>query len=347
MVDGFTRPVGLTHAGDGSGRLFVIEQAGVIWIIQDGARRPDPFIDLRDRVTDLRVEYDERGLLGLAFHPRFEDNGYFYVNYTDKNGDTVIARFSLSADPARGDLASEARLIFVDQPYSNHNGGWLDFGPDGYLYIGLGDGGNAGDPENNAQNPNTLLGKLLRIDVDGDQPYAIPPDNPFANGGGAPEIWALGLRNPWRCAFDRATGDLYIGDVGQGEWEEIDFLPWGAPVGVNFGWDFREGLHPYEGIPPEGMTFTDPIAEYPHNPDYSVSGGYVYRGVNLPDWQGVYFYGDFVSGRLWGLLRAPDGSWQNQLLYETRLSIASFGEDEAGEVYLVDYKGAIYQLGPN
>jgi glucose/arabinose dehydrogenase len=221
----------------------------------------------------------------------------------------------------------------------------LAFGPDGYLYIGLGDGGSAGDPQGNGQSLQTLLGKLLRIDVDQGDPYAIPADNPFASGGGKPEIWAYGLRNPWRFSFDAQTGDIYIGDVGQNQWEEVNFLEAGSPGGVNFGWNFREGTHPYQGAPSEGLSLVDPVAEYEHSLGCSVTGGEVYRGMNLPGWEGVYLYGDYCSGNSWGLLRSADGTWQSQLLFTTGFTIASFGVDDDGEIYLLDLQqGDIYRL---
>jgi glucose/arabinose dehydrogenase len=341
--NGLESPIGLANAGDGSDRLFILEQPGRIRIYQDGSLVAAPFLDLTDRVSCC----GERGLLGLAFHPRYAENGYFYVNYTTQAGDTlttIIARFQVSGDPLRAESSSQKQLLRVTQPYANHNGGGLAFGPDGYLYIALGDGGSAGDPQGNAQSLDTLLGKLLRVDVDHGDPYAIPVDNPFAAGGGLPEIWAYGLRNPWRFSFDRLTGDLYIGDVGQGEWEEIDYLPAGSPGGTNFGWDYYEGTQPYEGMPPADLPLTMPVAEYPHGPDVSVTGGVVYRGEALPAWKGVYLYGDYASGRVRGLLPLPDGSWQNELLFELDALITSFGEDEAGEVYLTDYQGRLLRL---
>jgi len=341
MLDGLDNPVGVENAGDGSGRLFIIEQEGFIRLWQDGAMVEQLFLDIRDRVGR---NGSEQGLLGLAFHPRFVDNGYFYVNYTDQGGDTHISRFSVSPDnPNLADPASEEELIFQPQPYPNHNGGAVVFGPDGYLYLGLGDGGAGGDPQGNAQSTQTWLGKILRIDVDGGEPYAIPGDNPFAGGGGLPEIWAYGLRNPWRFTFDRLTGDLYIGDVGQNQWEEIDFQPAGSPGGANFGWDHREGNHRYEGVY-LGADLIDPVAEYDHSQGCSVTSGAVYRGQNLPAWQGVYLYGDYCSGLVWGLLRGPDGGWQNELLFETGARITSFGSDESGEIYLVDHTGNVYKL---
>lgn len=342
IASGLRSPIGLANAGDGSGRLFVLEQTGLIRIILDGELLDGPFLDISSQVGCC----GERGLLGLAFHPNYSENGYFYVNYTDRNDNTSISRFRVSADPNRADPGSETRLLWVEQPFRNHNGGAVEFGPDGYLYLGLGDGGSGGDPMNNAQNTGVLLGKILRLDVDGGEPYAIPPDNPFAAGGGAPEVWAYGLRNPWRFTFDRLTGDLYIGDVGQNDWEEINFLPAGTPGGANFGWNYLEGSHPY--LPgdriPEGLELVSPVAEYDHSQGCSVTGGVVYRGRELPEWQGIYLYGDYCSGLIWGLFRGEDGNWQNRLLFETRASVTSFGEDEAGEVYFTDYQGSVFRL---
>jgi glucose/arabinose dehydrogenase len=246
FISGLRRPVGLAGPKDVPGKLFVLEQAGVIRTIQDGVLLPEPFLDIRDRVGSGG---NEQGLLGISFHPQFIKNGYFYVNYTDKQGNTMIARFSAIQDSnlnLKADPASERIILQVDQPHANHNGGQLVFDPDGYLWIGLGDGGGQGDPNGKGQSSQTLLGKILRIDVDHGSPYVIPPDNPYANGGGLPEIWAIGLRNPWRFSFDRLTGDLFIGDVGQDSWEEIDYLPAGyVSTPVNFGWNRREGSHPY------------------------------------------------------------------------------------------------------
>ena len=333
IASGLQRPVDLQP--DGSGRLFIIEKAGRIRIIENEQLLNEPFLDITDRVGSRG---NEQGLLGLAFHPQYEENGWFYVNYTDTNGDTVLARFQVSSDANRSDPGSELRLLGVDQPYPNHNGGALAFGPDGYLYAGLGDGGAAGDPQGNAQSLDTLLGKILRLDVDSGEPYAIPGDNPFGN-----EIWAYGLRNPWRLSFDTATGDLYIGDVGQGEWEEIDFLAAGSAGGANFGWDHREGAHDYEGGGPADMI--DPVAEYSHpEGGCSVSGGYVYRGA-MPEWNGIYLYGDYCTGIIWGLFRSVAG-WQEQQLFDVDVTITSFGQDENGEVYLVSDSGSIHRLVP-
>ncbi len=341
VASGLGNSVGLANAGDGSGRLFALEKRGTIRIVKDGQVLPDPFLDITDRVGSAS---SEQGLLGLAFHPKYKENGFFYANYTDQNGDTVIARFHVTSDPDRANPGSEKKLLGVDQPYANHNGGSMVFGPDGYLYMGLGDGGSGGDPHGNGQSLQTHLGKILRIDVDHGDPYSVPPDNPFANGGGLPEIWAYGLRNPWRFSFDRLTGDVYIGDVGQNQWEEIDFLPAGSPGGANFGWNYREGLHPYQGNPPPDLKLTDPVAEYDHSQGCSLTGGYVYRGGSLPDWQGVYLYGDYCTGIVWGLLHGPDGSWQNEQMFQVDARITSFGEDEAGEVYLVDQGGNLFRL---
>jgi len=331
LASGLQRPVDLR--ADGSGRLFVIEKVGRIRIIENNQLVEAPFLDISERVG---ARGNEQGLLGLVFHPRYQENGRFFVNYTDVNGDTVIARFQVTSDPNVADPNSEVRLLGVDQPFANHNGGGLAFGPDGFLYAGLGDGGSQGDPQENAQNTEALLGKILRLDVDSAEPYAIPSDNPFGN-----EVWAYGLRNPWRFSFDRATSDLYIGDVGQNQWEEIDFLPAGSPGGSNFGWDFREGAHDYEGGGPEGMI--DPVAEYSHGDgSCSVTGGYVYRGA-IPEWNGIYLYGDYCTGLIWGLIRSDSG-WQSQLLFDVGVNITSFGQDASGELYLLDDGGGVYQL---
>ncbi len=341
VASGLDGPVDIQDPGDGSGRLFVLEKPGRIRILQNGGLLPAPYLDISARVGS---NSSERGLLGLAFHPRYAENGYFYVNYTDAGGNTVIARFNRSTeDPNLADPNSEVRLLSVAQPFANHNGGVVTFGPDGYLYLGLGDGGSAGDPLGNGQSLNTHLGKLLRLDVDHGDPYAIPADNPFASGGGLPEIWAYGLRNPWRIAFDPSTGDLYIGDVGQNKWEEIDYVPAGTPGGLNFGWNIMEGTHPYSGENPGGRALVAPVAEYGHGPGCSVTGGKVYRGL-LPEWQGIFLYGDYCSGQVWGLLQ-DSGLWQTQLLFSTGFTITTFGQDAAGELYLSDYRaGVIYRL---
>ncbi len=338
VVSGLDSPVDIQFPPDGSGRMFILEQAGRIRIVKNGQLQEPAFLDVTGEVGDRG---NEQGLLGLAFHPRFQENGTFYVNYTDNNGNTVIARFLAQGDIA--DPASEAPILKVDQPFPNHNGGVLVFGPDGYLYAGLGDGGAADDPFGNAQNLESLLGKVLRLDVDHGEPYTIPADNPLGS-----EIWAYGLRNPWRISFDAATGDLYIGDVGQDVWEEIDFSKSNAP-GLNYGWKYFEGSHAYIGQPSATDHFTYPVAEYSHSEGgCSVTGGYVYRGAALPEWHGIYIYGDYCSGKIWGLIHTTDAtgalSWQSQLLFETQTRITTFGQDRAGEVYLADRGGTIYML---
>jgi glucose/arabinose dehydrogenase len=341
VVDGLTKPVYLTEPADGSGRLFIVEQAGLILIWRNGQLLSTPFIDLQDRVN---AQSNEQGLLGLAFHPQYRTNGRFFVYYTDAQGNLVIARYSVDAgNPDRADPQSGAILLQIEHPFPNHNGGDLVFGPDGYLYIGIGDGGSQGDPNNHGQSLSTLLGKLLRIDVNAD-PYAVPPDNPFRGQPDArPEIWAYGLRNPWRSSFDRATGDLYIADVGQNTYEEIDLQPAGSPGGVNYGWSVMEGLHPYKGSPAPGLTL--PIAEYTHaEGGCSITGGYVYRGARWPQWTGLYIFGDYCSSLIWALANTPSG-WQRSLLLKSSLTISSFGEDQAGELYVLDHQGgAIYKL---
>jgi glucose/arabinose dehydrogenase len=326
IASGLHRPVDIQPANDGSNRLFIIEKSGYIRIYENGQLFDAPFLDITDRVNDSG---NEMGLLGLVFSPDYEQNGFFYVNYTGAGGNTRISRFHASGNFA--DSNSENVLLVIDQPYENHNGGALAFGPDGYLYAGLGDGGLAGDPHKNGQNTETLLGKILRIDVDSGDQYSIPSDNPFGN-----EVWAYGLRNPWRISFD-----LWIGDVGQGKWEEIDYLPDGSEGGANFGWSVMEGYHAYDGEPQSGM-YT-PVAEYSHDEGgCSVTGGYVYRGM-IPEWNGVYTYGDYCSGKVWALILS-DGLWQSQLMYETGLLITSFGQDESGEIYLASDAGNIYNL---
>lgn len=330
IASGLTRPVDLQSAYDGSGRLFIIEKYGVIRLFKDGLLLQEPFLNIDDRVNDRG---NEMGLLGFAFHPNFEQNGYFYVNYTGEGGHTFISRFQASGDTA--DPNSETILLTVNQPYPNHNGGAVTFGPDGYLYLGLGDGGAGGDPLKNGQNTESLLGKILRINVDQGDPYAIPADNPFGN-----EVWAYGLRNPWRISFDQVTGDLWIGDVGQNVWEEIDYLPAGSPGGANFGWSIMEASYGYDGEAQPGLLL--PAAEYSHDFGCSVTGGYVYRGA-MPEWNGVYLYGDYCSGIIWGLINV-NGQWQSQSLFEAGTTITSFGQDESGEVYLLSDTGNVFIL---
>ncbi|MFZ2224152.1 MAG: PQQ-dependent sugar dehydrogenase [Candidatus Deferrimicrobium sp.] len=344
VAGGFVLPVHVTHAGDGSGRIFVVEQAGRIRILDNnGLVLPVPFLDLASLNPPRLIAGGEQGLLSVAFPPGFATKGYFYVNYTGTpDGATVVARYRVSAgDNNVADPASEEIVLTVSQPFANHNGGQLAFGPDGYLYVGMGDGGAGGDPLNNGQSPGTLLGKLLRIDVEsGAVPYGVPAGNPFAdNAGFLPEIWALGVRNPWRFSFDRQTGDLYIADVGQGSFEEIDFQPAGDPGGRNYGWNIMEGDRCYPpgtvGCNRTGLAL--PIFVYDHSLGCSVTGGHVYRGSAFPSLQGVYLFGDLCSTRIWGI-RKNGAAWDNALLANnTALTITTFGEDESGNVYVVNY----------
>lgn len=347
VADGFDNPVGLSYPPDDSGRVFVIEQGGMIWsIAPDGSVPFDPFLDISREMPPavFRGGYSEQGLLGLAFHPDYAENGWFYVSYTNRDGDSILSRFTVSDDPEVADEDSETQRLFIDQPFDNHNGGGLAFGPDGYLYASFGDGGSQGDPNGNAQNPLSRLGKILRLDVNTDSPYAAPANNPYADQPDlAPEVWAIGFRNPWRFSFDRATGDLYIADVGEWQWEEINFQPADSTGGENYGWNLFESRLPRTDDA-DSDDFTAPIAEYSHNDGCSVTGGYVYRGEALPDLHGVYLFGDYCVGRMWASFRDGDGVWQTVIFMETSLQITSFGEDQAGELYLVDYKGAIWRL---
>jgi len=359
----FNQPVVITHAGDGSGRLFVVQQPGQILILQNGKVLAPPFLNISNRVSN---SYPEQGLLGLAFPPGYSTKNHFYVDYTRvPDGAIVISRFFPTATNANvADANSEQILKVIPKPglittYNNHNGGQLAFGPDGYLYIGVGDGGSEGDPLNDGQKTNTLFGKLLRIDVESSvTPYAIPANNPFVNSNGyAPEIWAYGLRNPWRFSFDRQTGDLYIGDVGENRFEEVDFQPYGSAGGQNYGWNIMEGNSNYSV--PVGFTnftaLTPPVATYSHvslptDLGGAIIGGYVYRGPDAPRMNGMYFYGDFVAGWIWGL-KASGTNWQNLALVTpdhppaTHFSISTFGDDDPGRLYVADYyKGKIYQI---
>ncbi|MFO1310542.1 MAG: PQQ-dependent sugar dehydrogenase [Burkholderiales bacterium] len=347
FAGGFGAPIEIVGTGQGPGQVYVVEQPGLIRIVRGGVASSAPLLDIR-----ALVSYGgERGLLGLALHPRFADNGRFFVNYTRAgDGATVVASFTVN--PANRDVAdpsSRREILVVPQPFENHNGGALRFGPDGYLYVGMGDGGSGNDPANRAQDPQDLLGKILRIDVDGAAPYAIPQGNAFAStAAGRPEIWALGVRNPWRFSFDRATGDLYLGDVGQSAVEEIDFAARGSPSGLNFGWRVMEGnrctgLGGGAACGSDG--FTPPVASYDHGQGCSVTGGVVYRGSAVPVMQGRYVYGDFCTGRIWALNRDRGLEWQSEVLLDTGHQIATFGEDSAGEVYWSDLRsGNIYRL---
>lgn len=337
VVDGLDNPVYVTHAGDGSGRLFVVEKAGRIVVSDNGT--PSTFLDISAQVRSIG---SEQGLLGLAFHPQYATNGYFYVNYIGTDGDTYVSRYEVSSGDANAaNPDSETVLLTVDQPFANHNGGHVAFGPDGYLYIGLGDGGGGGDPDNNAQNTSNLLGAILRIDVDAEDPYGIPPDNPYMGQSGRDELWAIGLRNPWRFSFDRLNGDLFIGDVGQNAWEEVNYQANGTPGGMNFGWPCFEGVGVYDGYDGDcssQTTLQAPIIQYSHDEGFSITGGYVYRGVQYPQLYGLYFYGDWANGKIWSITQTSPGIWtEPTLVLETNFRISSFGEDAAGELYVVEY----------
>ena len=351
IIDGFATPVFVTHAGDDPNRLYVVEKAGRIQIVtlagDRGEMATEPFLDINDRVT---TSGNEQGLLGLAFAPDYSESGYFFVNYSDTSGDTVVARFQRSAaNPDLADPAGEFVVLQIDQPARNHNGGMLLFGPDGYLYIGTGDGGGSGDRYANGQNPDSLLGKMLRIDVTSDptQPYTIPEDNPWIHSDWngidvRDEIWAVGLRNPWRYSFDRLTGDLWIGDVGQNQYEEITLTLRDSAKpfvgGHNYGWPILEGTHCYrdDQCDPSGLVL--PVAEYSHAGHCSVTGGYVYRGAQFPQLTGVYIFGDYCSGTIWATWPTA-GGWQTAELLDSDVMISSFGEDAAGELYLTDMTG--------
>lgn len=373
IASGLTQPLYLTHAPGDFTRLFVIEKAGRIRIIENGVLLPTPFLNITSIVNSSTLEF---GMLGLAFHPQYQQNGYFFVNYIELTGDSVIARFRVTADPNVADPASRETVLYIDQPNSNHRGGWLDFGFDGYMYCTFGDGGPQNDTNNRAQNLNLLQGKLLRLDIDGPDNimgnadddgfpadplklYTIPPSNPFVGIAGADEIFAYGLRNPWRASFDRQTGHLYIADVGQGAWEEIDFIPVGSAGAQNFGWRCMEGNH-CTGLVgctcvlncPSGSGLTCPIHEYSHALGASVTGGYVYRGCAIPDLKGTYFLADYVSNRIWsfkynGTTLSAYEERTTELDPPGTLAInspASFGEDAYGEMYIVDHGGEVFKI---
>ena len=336
----------LTNAGDGTGMLFAAGQEGVITALTaSGEIQTEPFLDISDRIT----AGGERGLLGLAFHPDYESNGRFFVNYTDLGGDSVTAEFARSdtgSGRALGDAQSERILLTIDDPFANHNGGMLAFGPDGYLYLSMGDGGSGGDPEGNGQSLATLLGKMIRIDVDSGEPYGIPPDNPFANSD-RPEIWSYGLRNPWRFSFDRETGDMFIGDVGQTRQEEIDAEPAGEG-GRNYGWDVMEGDECFGSGSCDQTGLTLPVAVNDRERrECAIIGGYVYRGTQFPDLQGTYVYSDACSAEIWILdarTAIEQGRAETFVVGRANVGPSSFGEDEAGELYLVDLRGAVYRI---
>ncbi|MBW8874198.1 MAG: PQQ-dependent sugar dehydrogenase [Acidobacteria bacterium] len=348
LVTGLDSVTSVTHAGDD--RLFLTLRAGRIVILTGGAVRSQPFLDIHG----LTTTDSERGLLSVAFHPRYAENGFFFVNYTNLDGNTIIARYKVSSDPNRADPASARILLTIPQPFSNHNGGQLQFGPDGFLYIGMGDGGSGFDPACRAQKMDNLLGKMLRIDVDQNVStppfYGIPADNPFRGTAAPPEIWANGVRNPWRFSFDRQTGDLWIGDVGQNQREEIDFQPAASRGGENYGWKVMEGTLcstpdacPASTPPCNSSAYTLPVLEYDHNPHCSVTGGYVYRGSGASQLRGAYVFGDFCSGVLWAAFRQGAGFTVRTL--DGRLpNLITFGEDKNGELYAATLDGGLYRL---
>jgi glucose/arabinose dehydrogenase len=381
IAGGLLDPVNIAAPPDGSGRLFVVERHGRIRVIdQNGQLLDEPFLDISNQVDS---QFLEDGLLDIAFDPDFKNNGYIYLNYTDLlyNGDVFLMRYKVSVDdPNKADPASATVIMFRDQPYANHVGGSLNFGPDGYLYIGVGDGGLEGDPLETGQYVNDLLGALLRIDVhpQNGQPYGIPPDNPFAGAGAKPvdlfalteedfasfqtearpEVWAWGLRNPWEVHFDRETGDLYIADVGQNVYEEINFVPAGQTRGLNFGWDVMEASHCFPvSIDTCAKVGILPVAEYQHGEDgCSVTGGGVYRGDQYPSLVGIYFASDWCSGKIWGLARDENGVWQFQELLDTELRMTGGGQGEDGSLYFTSCdcaygapsqpNGAVWKLVP-
>jgi glucose/arabinose dehydrogenase len=333
----------MTAPDDGTGRLLVAAQDGRVWVIQDGAVLTQPAVDLGPRIRSG----GEQGLLGIAAHPDFPSDPRFFVNYTDEAGDTIVASLRVDpGDPNRIDPDSHRRLLFIDQPYANHNGGAVLFGPDGFLYVFTGDGGAGGDPHGNGQNREALLGKVLRIDVDaagGDLGYVVPSDNPFAGGGGSGEIWHLGLRNPWRASFDRASGDLWIGDVGQSAWEEVDVARAGVG-GLNFGWNVMEGAHCYReaDCDPGGLTL--PVAEYGRDLGCTIIGGYVYRGAANPRLAGAYLFADYCTGRIFAIDSAASELVPPVEVGSGSGSISAFGEGADGELYVLSLGGAISRV---
>lgn len=339
---GLASPVGIYHCGDE--RLFILEKdEGDIEIVDTTGTYIGKFLD----VTGLITNGGERGLLGLAFHPNYANNGYFYINYTNTSGHTAIMRYTVSSNPNLADANSAFPIMTINQPFSNHNGGHIAFGPDGYLYIGMGDGGSAGDPGQRAQNPLERLGKMLRIDVEGGSPFAIPPTNPyFGQTDTLPEIWAIGLRNPWKWSFDSETGDMWIGDVGQGSWEEIDLEPSPSEGGYNWGWDCYEGNHDFGTAGcPDASFFDAPVKVYSHGIGFcSITGGMVYRGQRFPALDGIYFFSDYCDGDIMTLAPNGSGGWNEANLYAAGAGIVAFGEDMDGELYVVKNTGTIFRI---
>ncbi|RMH36512.1 MAG: glucose dehydrogenase [Nitrospirae bacterium] len=334
ITSGLTHPVFLTHAGDGREQLFIVEQEGRIRLFSRGTLHPIPFLDISARV----LSGGERGLLGLAFHPQFATTGRLFVNYTrEPDGATVIAEFHAAPSAPSADPEGKALLV-IPQPYANHNGGMIAFGPDGFLYVGTGDGGAAGDPGNRAQNLQSLLGKILRLDVDSRSPYGVPSTNPFLEPPARPEIFAFGFRNPWRFSFDRQSGRLWAADVGQDDWEEVDIVE----AGKNYGWRLMEGSHCF--VPPTGCErlthLVRPVTEYAHTRGRcTIIGGYVYRGRQMPSLIGTYLFADFCTGEIFGFRDE-----RHTVLRDTDLRISSFGEDETGEIYVLGYAGTVYRI---
>ena len=365
IADDFEKPLYVTNYPNDNQKLLIVLQEGIIKIIENKKVIKTPFLDISNRVHQPLYPADEMGMLGLAFDPKFNENNFFYVNYVDRDDNTIISRFKVNQN--LGDSNSEEVLLELKQPYPNHNGGNIEFGPDGYLYVGIGDGGSSGDPENRAQNLSNLFGAIIRIDVNTKVGYKIPTDNPFYNSDNAKkEIWHYGLRNPWRFTFDKKTGDMYIGDVGQWDWEEINFQSYDNNGGLNFGWKILEGTHCYSSDKCSDEGTVLPIFEYSHDANYfktiigwtqsdmngcSVTGGYVYRGENMPELYGRYFFGDYCTGKVWSLktdnkeLDLQDHT--DELLRginKKQFYLSSFGEDEDGELYLIDYNGGLYSI---
>ena len=373
IADGYKKPVFITSYPNNAKLLYIVEQAGLIKLINDGKKLSRPFFDINKRVVNPNRPGDERGLLGFAFHPNHTNNGKFYINYMDNDGNTIISEFSTNSE-LRANHKSERIILKLKQPYGNHNGGDIQFGPDGYLYISIGDGGKAGDPLNAGQDLSSLFGKIIRIDIE-QKPYGIPKSNPFfGQKGKREEIWAWGLRNVWRFSFDKQTGDKYLADVGQNKWEEVNFEPASSKGGLNYGWRIMEANHcydPKENCPTEGLI--KPIIEYPNDANHpafafriieelsfsetdvegcSVTGGYVYRGQKIKSMQGQYIFGDYCSGNIW-TLKVVNGkaiNFKNRTEEinigggEFTTYISSFGQDSDGEIYIIDYNGGIYKL---
>jgi glucose/arabinose dehydrogenase len=346
IVSGLSVPLYLTAPPGDAARLFIVEKTGAIRIVKNGILLPDPFIDLSSRISNG----GEQGLLGLAFYPDYATTGRFIVHFTDPAGNTTLSRFQASADPDVADAASELVILTATQPFANHNGGQVVFGPDGFLYLGLGDGGGSGDPDSHGQDLSDLLGSILRIDVRGTEPYTVPADNPFVQSA-APEVWSYGLRNPWRFSFDRATGDLYIADVGERTWEEVDVstAAQGVGKGANFGWNIMEGAHCFldSGCDQTGLTL--PALEYNHAEGCSITGGYVYRGSAIPELQGHYIYADLCQ-RWVRSFRYVDGAVTEQTEWPSLMPtgpVLSFGEDATGELYILDESGRVSKVVPD